>query len=94
MNAYNRPMHPLLDFYRRTWWLWLAFTAMFVLLGLNVSFVFLILIPALLVYSVYFGMVRASEEERRVEETRGFDVRPLERADAPSQGQPPGPPGA
>ena len=68
-------MHPLLDFYRRTWWLWLAFVALFITLGIYVSFIFWILIPGLLVYSIYFGMVRASEEAPE-DPPRGFEVRP------------------
>jgi hypothetical protein len=53
----------MLRFYLRTWWLWLLFVVLFVVLGLKVSYVFFILIPVLLGYSVYFGMVRASEEQ-------------------------------
>jgi hypothetical protein len=78
-------MHPLLDFYRRTWWLWLAFVSLFITLGIYVSFVFWILIPGLLIYSIYFGMVRASEETPAAA-SRGFDVRPAAGAARASEG--------
>ena len=71
-------MHPLLYFYSRTWWLWLAFVALFITLGIYVSAIFWILIPGLLIYSIYFGMVRSSEEAALPPpRQRGFEVQPV-----------------
>lgn len=58
-------MHPsmenLLRFYKKTWWLWLLFTILFIVLGLYVMPLFYIFIPGLIGYSFYFGIVRGSE---------------------------------
>lgn len=54
-------MHPMLAFYKQTWWLWLLFLAVFVALSYYVSPLFVVMIPGLLLYSVYFGVVRTSE---------------------------------
>ena len=58
-------MDDLIDFYKRTWWLWVIFVITFILLGYFVVPLFYIFIPGLLGYSVYFGMVRASEEREQ-----------------------------
>lgn len=63
-------MHPLLRFYLNTWWLWLGFLIVFVLLGIYVMPLFFIFIPGLLAYSLYFGSVRVKEEEEAAERAR------------------------
>ncbi|HEY0009481.1 MAG TPA: hypothetical protein VGB55_12205 [Tepidisphaeraceae bacterium] len=55
----------MLDFYKRTWWLWLLFIVIFALLGVYVTRLFIVFIPGLMAYSVYFGAVRISEENER-----------------------------
>ena len=54
-------MHPMLRYYKQTWWVWLALCVTFIVLGIKVSFLFFIFLPALLAYSIYFGMIRVSE---------------------------------
>ena len=54
-------MHPMLAFYKQTWWLWLLFVALFAALSWYVSFLFVLMIPGILGYSIYFGIVRTSE---------------------------------
>ncbi|MDB5328730.1 MAG: hypothetical protein JWM57_4299 [Phycisphaerales bacterium] len=54
-------MHPMLAFYKQTWWLWLIFLAVFVALSYYVSPLFVIMIPGLILYSIYFAVVRISE---------------------------------
>jgi 4-hydroxybenzoate polyprenyltransferase len=54
-------MHPMLAFYKQTWWLWLLFLGVFVALSYFVSPLFIVMIPGLILYSVYFGVVRTSE---------------------------------
>ena len=54
-------MHPMIRYYRQTWWLWLLLTVAFVVLAWYVSALFWIFIPFLLAYSVYFGLIRVSE---------------------------------
>lgn len=54
-------MHPLLAFYKETWWLWLIFMLVFVALTYYVSPLFVVMIPGLIGYSIYFGIVRTSE---------------------------------
>ncbi len=54
-------MDNLLRFYKKTWWLWLLFCALFVVLGIYVMSLFYFFIPGLLGYSLYFGIVRGSE---------------------------------
>ncbi len=58
-------MEALLQFYKKTWWLWLAFTILFIVLAINVSGLFYIFIPGLLGYSIYFGMIRGSEMQEK-----------------------------
>lgn len=55
------PMENLLRFYKKTWWLWLLFCILFVVLGIYVMPLFYIFIPGLIGYSAYFGIVRGSE---------------------------------
>jgi hypothetical protein len=55
------PMDALWRFYRKTWWLWLAFVIVFALLGYYVIGLFYIFIPGLIAYSAYFGIIRGSE---------------------------------
>ncbi len=55
-------MEALIRYYRKTWWLWLLFVITFALLGYYVIALFYIFIPGLLAYSVYFGIIRGSEE--------------------------------
>lgn len=63
-------MHPLLRFYLKTWWLWLGFLIVFILLGIYATALFFIFIPGLLAYSLYFGSVRVKEEEEEAAKTR------------------------
>jgi hypothetical protein len=58
-------MHPMLAFYKQTWWLWLLFLGVFVALTVKVSALFVIMIPGLILYSIYFGVVRTSELAER-----------------------------
>jgi|GEM_PF-7056643 len=51
-------MNSLLDFYRRTWWLWLIQLIVLIALGRYVSLIFLFGIPLLAAYSVFFGLAR------------------------------------
>lgn len=54
-------MHPMLAFYKQTWWLWLLFLIVFVGLAVYVSPLLVIMIPGLILYSIYFGVVRTTE---------------------------------
>ncbi|MBC7783855.1 MAG: hypothetical protein H7144_08440 [Burkholderiales bacterium] len=54
-------MENLLEFYKRTWWMWLVFIILFVVLALYVMPLFWFFIPGLIGYSIYFGAVRGSE---------------------------------
>ena len=58
-------MNPLLAFYKQTWWLWLLFVVVFALLATYVNFLFVLMIPGILLYAGYFGVVRASEVAER-----------------------------
>jgi len=49
------------SYYRQTWWLWVLFIAVLVVLSYKLSSLFIIFIPATLIYSVYFGIVRVAE---------------------------------
>ncbi len=54
----------LIKFYKKTWWMWLLCVAICIALAYfvpTVSVIFIILIPGILGYSVYFGMVRGPE---------------------------------
>lgn len=59
-------MHPMLRYYKQTWWLWLLLVIVFCVIGRYVSGLFFVFIPFLLAYSVYFGLVRTSEERDRL----------------------------
>ncbi|HEX4056496.1 MAG TPA: hypothetical protein VHX86_19720 [Tepidisphaeraceae bacterium] len=54
-------MMTLGTFYRQTWWLWMLFLICLCVLAYIVSLVFLVGIPALIAYSIYFGIVRVAE---------------------------------
>jgi hypothetical protein len=54
-------MNPLLAFYKQTWWLWLIFLCVFAALTYYVSPLFVVMIPGLIGYSIYFGIIRTSE---------------------------------
>ena len=54
-------MHPMLAFYKQTWWLWLIFLIVFAAMSYYVSALFVVMIPGLILYSIYFGVVRISE---------------------------------
>jgi len=58
-------MEDLLIFYKRTWWAWLLIVITLVLLGTYVNGIIFILVPIILVYSVYFGMVRISDNQHK-----------------------------
>jgi hypothetical protein len=49
------------SYYRQTWWLWLLFITVLVVLSYKLSSLFIIFIPATLAYSFYFGIVRVAE---------------------------------
>ncbi len=55
-------MEALLRFYSKTWWLWLLFVIVFALLGHYGPTLFYLFIPGLIGYSIYFGLIRGSEE--------------------------------
>jgi hypothetical protein len=57
-------MTTLGTFYRQTWWLWLLFAAALVGMSLITSLIFLLGIPVLFAYSVFFGMMRVAEIRR------------------------------
>ena len=80
-------MHPMLAFYKQTWWLWLLFLAVFVGLSYYVSPLFVIMIPGLILYSLYFGVVRTSElAELKAQQRADPDARqPAAGATAPDQ---------
>ena len=61
-------MVTLAAFYRQTWWLWLLFLVGLGLLAHFISLAFLFGIPALIGYSVYFGIVRVAEIRKEREE--------------------------
>ena len=54
-------MHTIGGFYKQTWWLWLLFVLLFAFLTYKVSLIFIVLIPGIILYSVYFGVVRVTE---------------------------------
>lgn len=60
-----RAMHPMLAFYKQTWWLWLIFLGVFAALSWYVNLLFVVMIPGLILYSIYFGVVRISELEEQ-----------------------------
>ncbi len=62
---YDLAVHPMLRYYAQTWWLWLLLVVAFALIGYYVTALFFIFIPFLLAYSVYFGLIRTSEERDR-----------------------------
>jgi len=51
-------------FYRQTWWLWLLFAIALVALAYFTSLIFLLGVPLLIAYSVFFGVVRVAEIRR------------------------------
>jgi hypothetical protein len=57
------PMEALLAFYKKTWWLWLIFVIVFVVLAIKVSGLLWIGVPGVIFYSAYFGSVRGQEEQ-------------------------------
>jgi hypothetical protein len=61
-------MMTLGTFYRQTWWLWVMFVLCLGVLAYVVSLVFLVGIPVLIVYSIYFGIVRVGEIRKEEEE--------------------------
>ena len=54
-------MNPMLTFYKQTWWLWLLFVLVFAWLTYRVSALFVVMVPGIVLYSVYFGIIRTSE---------------------------------
>jgi hypothetical protein len=56
-------MEQLIDFYKRTWWAWTLLIVALLLLGWYINPIVWIVIPGLLVYSVYFGLVRSSDTQ-------------------------------
>jgi hypothetical protein len=63
-------MTTLRSYYRQTWWLWLLFIIALAGLAYYLSLVFLLGIPILIAYSVFFGIVRVAEI--RKEETESM----------------------
>ncbi|PIE23112.1 MAG: hypothetical protein CSA62_08715 [Planctomycetota bacterium] len=53
--------------WRDTWWLWLAFTAAFVLLTIYVMAVYLIFLPLIPIIFLYFAFGRYDEKGQRKE---------------------------
>jgi hypothetical protein len=64
-------MNPMMAFYKQTWWLWLLFVVLFALLAKYVSFLFVLMIPGIILYSVYFGIVRTSELAQQQDDRDG-----------------------
>jgi len=54
-------MDQLIDFYKRTWWAWALLVVALAMLGWYINPIIWIVIPGLLAYSVYFGVVRGSD---------------------------------
>lgn len=64
-------MDEFLQIYKQTWWFWLLTVIISIVLARTISgvgFVFYLLIPILLGYSVYFAYVRGSEMRARNDE--------------------------
>jgi len=58
-------MAPMAKFYFQTWWVWLLLMAGFIVLAWKVSCIFWLFVPGILIYSVYFGWVRVTDESRK-----------------------------
>ena len=57
-------MDQLIDFYKRTWWAWALLVVALAMLGWYINPIIWIVIPGLMAYSVYFGVVRGSDAQR------------------------------
>jgi hypothetical protein len=55
------PENRILKFYAHTWWLWVLFLLIAAGLAIALTPMFWLTIPGLILYSLYFAMVRGDE---------------------------------
>ncbi len=51
----------IVAFYAQTWWLWVLFLIIAAMLAIFVTPIFWLTIPGLILYSLYFALVRSEE---------------------------------
>ena len=54
-------MNKMLEFYKRTWWIWSLFVLLTAVFAIVVTPLYWIVLPCLLLYSIYFATVRRIE---------------------------------